>query len=66
MPTNRADEQSQHLEPKDLLDLLDQHFSTGLIVKRHSHPICVHCPLLDPVLRQASGHLQVSRLSHSW
>jgi hypothetical protein len=46
-----------------LLDLLDQHLSTGLIVERHSHPICVHGPPLDPALRQGPGHLQVSRLA---
>jgi hypothetical protein len=46
-----------------LLDPFDQHLFAGLIVERHGHPACVHCPLLDPALRQALGHLQVSRLA---
>jgi len=32
-----------------------------LIVERHSHPTRVHSPLLYPALRQAPGHLYVSR-----
>ena len=53
---NRAGEQSLILN-QGLLDLLDQHLSTGLIVERHSHPTGVHSPLLDSALRQAPGHL---------
>src|SRR5271155_1076554 len=48
---------------RGLLDLLDQHLFTGLVVVRHRHPTCVHSPLLDPALRVAPGHLQVSRLA---
>jgi hypothetical protein len=45
-----------------LFDRLDQHFVTGPVNVRHSHPVHIHNPLLYAALRQALRHLQVAGL----